>query len=323
MSIRLENTTDGHYKFWCILLDGSETTVTYGKMGTKGRSLKKGHGSEEKAQKFHDKQIEKKRKEGYLDADHPEDHLHSDCSSDECHEPAAKKVKMSQVFGEKGVTVIGTEFEHGLTVALAKAAIKAGGGKWVPPSEYEMGEVVVGLEDADDEEIQNCHAIDEIKLLTEKEFMDLVGLEATPACKKHKPVVELGESKAKGGKWDGTLKKGIKVFFIGDPNWVLSNKYFGCNNCTTMIYAKIEKSELKGEFSQVESNWSHPEKVPKAKELKKMQHADVVVKGSWCTAPDNDKCKIMAAKSLEAAEKMGCVLVEEEELYIAMVGKKD
>lgn len=94
MSIRLENTTDGHSKFWCILLKGSETTVTYGKIGTKGRNHSVDHGSKEKAQKFYDKQIEDKKKDGYIDAAHPEGDLPSD-SSEECHEPARKKAKKS------------------------------------------------------------------------------------------------------------------------------------------------------------------------------------------------------------------------------------
>eukprot|EP00973_Karenia_brevis_P014459 1970698-Karenia_brevis.AAC.1 len=313
MSVRLEITTDGHFKFWSISLKGSETSVTYGKIGIKGRTTSKDHGSKENAQKFYDKMIASKKKQGYADAEHPEGDHPSDCSSDESHEPPLKKPKTSSVFKGKGVTIIGDEFEQGLTVALAKAAVKAGAGEWLPPSEYEMAEVVVALDDAEDEEVQICHATDEIKLMTEKEFMDLVGLEATPAVKKPKKDEPLG--KAKGGKWDGTLKKGIKVCWIGGFNWDLSNKYFNVNNCASSVYGKIN-SKLKVKMSEVESNWSHPEKVPKKKELKDMQKADIVVKGSWFTKPSDDaKVKTMAAHSLEVAEKMGCALVDEEAFY--------
>eukprot|EP00288_Rhodomonas_lens_P014581 CAMPEP_0177706368 /NCGR_PEP_ID=MMETSP0484_2-20121128/9188_1 /TAXON_ID=354590 /ORGANISM="Rhodomonas lens, Strain RHODO" /LENGTH=342 /DNA_ID=CAMNT_0019217825 /DNA_START=76 /DNA_END=1104 /DNA_ORIENTATION=- len=54
-------------KFWEISMDGSSTTVTYGKIDTKGQTQTKDHGSADKAQKFYDKMVKEKRGKGYED----------------------------------------------------------------------------------------------------------------------------------------------------------------------------------------------------------------------------------------------------------------
>jgi len=52
-------------KFWEISLDGCETIVTYGKIGSEGREQVKDHGDEETAQKFVNKNVKAKVKKGY------------------------------------------------------------------------------------------------------------------------------------------------------------------------------------------------------------------------------------------------------------------
>jgi predicted DNA-binding WGR domain protein len=61
----LTNTEGNASKFWSITLNGCDTTVVYGKIGTDGMTQNKSHDSEEKAQKFVDKQISDKQKKGY------------------------------------------------------------------------------------------------------------------------------------------------------------------------------------------------------------------------------------------------------------------
>jgi predicted DNA-binding WGR domain protein len=57
-----EGTSD---KFWQIDLSGANTTVTYGKSGSKGQSQTKNHGTPAKAKAFYDKSIAEKTKKGY------------------------------------------------------------------------------------------------------------------------------------------------------------------------------------------------------------------------------------------------------------------
>merc|ERR1711918_164987 len=138
---------------------------------------------------------------------------------------------------------------------------------------------------------------------------------------KKTPAKKATATKAPSEKtWDGTLRKGIKVCWMGGHNSQLSRKYFGIMNCATRVWGKVN-SELEGKISEVESNWKNPEKVPKAKELKEMKAADIVVKGSWFTRGD-EKEKTMAEHSLKDAEEMGACIVDEEAFYVAMVGEK-
>jgi predicted DNA-binding WGR domain protein len=55
-------------KFWETELKGKEFTVTYGKLGTKGRSLTKSFETKEKCQKEADKLIAEKTKKGYKES---------------------------------------------------------------------------------------------------------------------------------------------------------------------------------------------------------------------------------------------------------------
>jgi predicted DNA-binding WGR domain protein len=54
---RLTNTEGSSSKFWEISIDGSTTTVTYGKTGKQGASTSKEHATEEAARKFASKEI--------------------------------------------------------------------------------------------------------------------------------------------------------------------------------------------------------------------------------------------------------------------------
>lgn len=53
-------------KFWEIEIDGTEVTTKWGRIGSKGQSKTKDHGSDEKAQKEYDKLVKEKTKKGYL-----------------------------------------------------------------------------------------------------------------------------------------------------------------------------------------------------------------------------------------------------------------
>lgn len=53
-------------KFWKIKMEGADTTVTFGKVGTSGQSSSKSHGDAAKAQKFYNKMVKAKTKKGYL-----------------------------------------------------------------------------------------------------------------------------------------------------------------------------------------------------------------------------------------------------------------
>jgi predicted DNA-binding WGR domain protein len=52
-------------KFWHISLDGSNTTVVYGRVGTSGQTQNKNHGTAAKARTFFDKMVAEKVKKGY------------------------------------------------------------------------------------------------------------------------------------------------------------------------------------------------------------------------------------------------------------------
>jgi len=64
---RMTNTVGTANKFWEIVVNGTETCVTYGKVGTEGKSSKaKDHGFDNKAHAFAVKQVEIKSKGGYI-----------------------------------------------------------------------------------------------------------------------------------------------------------------------------------------------------------------------------------------------------------------
>ena len=64
---RMTNTVGTANKFWEIVVNGTETCVTYGKVGTEGKSSKpKDHGFDSKAHAFAVKQVEIKSKGGYI-----------------------------------------------------------------------------------------------------------------------------------------------------------------------------------------------------------------------------------------------------------------
>ena len=64
-SIHLECPSSSGGKFWECALDGTSTTVTYGKVGAAGSTQIKDHGSEDAARKFFDKMVKEKSKKGY------------------------------------------------------------------------------------------------------------------------------------------------------------------------------------------------------------------------------------------------------------------
>jgi|GEM_PF-5873916 len=63
----LELIDDTSSKFWEIIVEGTEHTVRYGKIGTDGRTSEKSFGSQEEAQASADKLIASKRKKGYAE----------------------------------------------------------------------------------------------------------------------------------------------------------------------------------------------------------------------------------------------------------------
>ena len=54
-----------HTKFWRIKLQGSSTTVTFGKLGTRGRELRKEHPFRAYARAYYRSKVEEKRRKGY------------------------------------------------------------------------------------------------------------------------------------------------------------------------------------------------------------------------------------------------------------------
>ncbi|SFH92653.1 DUF4132 domain-containing protein [Planctomicrobium piriforme] len=63
----LEFSDGSSNKFWNIELNGTEHTVTFGKIGTSGQSQTKNFGSEDEAKKSYDKLVAEKSKKGYVD----------------------------------------------------------------------------------------------------------------------------------------------------------------------------------------------------------------------------------------------------------------
>jgi predicted DNA-binding WGR domain protein len=64
-TIHLECPSSSGGKFWECTLNGTGTSVTYGKVGAAGSTQVKDHGSEEAARKFFDKMVKEKTKKGY------------------------------------------------------------------------------------------------------------------------------------------------------------------------------------------------------------------------------------------------------------------
>lgn len=54
-------------KFWHITVDGSETVTTFGKLNTNGRVSRKSHNDHAVAMKFAEKQVNTKKKGGYVE----------------------------------------------------------------------------------------------------------------------------------------------------------------------------------------------------------------------------------------------------------------
>jgi len=80
--------------------------------------------------------------------------------------------RYKRVFSGKEVTIIGTKFKGNLTIPKARKIIKAQGGKWVSPKDYEMVTgIVIKLEDADAEKVNDAEAIDEINVKDEDWFV--------------------------------------------------------------------------------------------------------------------------------------------------------
>ena len=79
------------HKFWKITVDGSSTTVNYGKVGTSGQNQEKEHKDEAAAEKFASKEIAGKKKKGYEDAE----------GGSEEPEPAQKATKKAKPAPEK------------------------------------------------------------------------------------------------------------------------------------------------------------------------------------------------------------------------------
>lgn len=63
---RLEHTSDGSSKFWQVAVEGSEATVTYGRIGSNGRESVKAFASPAEAKAFADKKIAEKMRGGYV-----------------------------------------------------------------------------------------------------------------------------------------------------------------------------------------------------------------------------------------------------------------
>ena len=64
-SVYLECPSSSGGKFWHCTLDGSGTTVTFGKVGSNGSTQVKEHGTEEAARKFFEKVLREKKNKGY------------------------------------------------------------------------------------------------------------------------------------------------------------------------------------------------------------------------------------------------------------------
>jgi predicted DNA-binding WGR domain protein len=90
---RLEFVEGNSSKFWQLVLSGSSTTVSYGKIGTNGQSQEKDHGSAAAAAKFAAKMIAEKEKKGYKRSSDDDADGDADDGGDDDDEPAkhAKK----------------------------------------------------------------------------------------------------------------------------------------------------------------------------------------------------------------------------------------
>jgi predicted DNA-binding WGR domain protein len=64
-SVHLVCASSSGGKFWECTVDGSNTVVTFGKVGTEGAKQIKNHGDDETASKFFDKMLKEKKKKGY------------------------------------------------------------------------------------------------------------------------------------------------------------------------------------------------------------------------------------------------------------------
>jgi predicted DNA-binding WGR domain protein len=64
-SVEMQCASSSGGKFWRCALNGSSTTVTYGKVGTDGATQVKDHGSESAASKYFEKVKKEKAKKGY------------------------------------------------------------------------------------------------------------------------------------------------------------------------------------------------------------------------------------------------------------------
>ena len=62
-----ENESGTSAKFWEVTLDGKTVSVRYGKIGSDGQVSVKEFETEEEAQKYADKKVADKLKDGYLE----------------------------------------------------------------------------------------------------------------------------------------------------------------------------------------------------------------------------------------------------------------
>jgi len=67
MARRFEFEEGGSSKFWEVSVDGSDMTVTYGRIGTAGQTKTKSFATNEAAQKEADKLVLEKTKKGYAE----------------------------------------------------------------------------------------------------------------------------------------------------------------------------------------------------------------------------------------------------------------
>ena len=64
-TVKLAYKDGTSHKFWNIVLNGSKTVTSWGRVGSKGLNQQKFHESEAAARKFFEKMVNSKEKKGY------------------------------------------------------------------------------------------------------------------------------------------------------------------------------------------------------------------------------------------------------------------
>jgi predicted DNA-binding WGR domain protein len=105
MTTRLEFVEGNSAKFWQIVISGSSTTVSYGKIGTSGQQQEKDHGSAAAAAKFAAKMIAEKEKKGYKRGSSANDYTGDDDEAEAETKQKQKRTKTTNDSDDGSITV--------------------------------------------------------------------------------------------------------------------------------------------------------------------------------------------------------------------------